>query len=211
MTVLEDKKKILKLFKNNVLGKAPDTESFNQRHDGIPQNRERIFIIGFDRNYFKDVDFDLLFNWPSPDHKPTRVGDILEDLSNLNPDQDKYTISDKLWDGHKRRKEEHKEKGNGFGYCLFNQNSQYTNTLSARYYKDGSEILIDQSTLGKNPRKLTQRECARLQGFPENFIVDAVSQGQMYKQFGNSVCVKVIEALANQLVNCYKQAEKIKS
>ena len=75
---------------------------------GIPQNRERIFIIGFDRNYFKDVDFDLLFNWPSPDHKPTRVGDILEDLSNLNPDQDKYTISDKLWDGHKRRKEEHK-------------------------------------------------------------------------------------------------------
>ena len=178
---------------------------------GIPQNRERIFIIGFDRNYFKDVDFDLLFNWPSPDHKPTRVGDILEDLSNLNPDQDKYTISDKLWDGHKRRKEEHKEKGNGFGYCLFNQNSQYTNTLSARYYKDGSEILIDQSTLGKNPRKLTQRECARLQGFPENFIVDAVSQGQMYKQFGNSVCVKVIEALANQLVNCYKQAEKIKS
>ena len=108
-------------------------------------------------------------------------------------------------------KEEHKEKGNGFGYCLFNQNSQYTNTLSARYYKDGSEILIDQSTLGKNPRKLTQRECARLQGFPENFIVDAVSQGQMYKQFGNSVCVKVIEALANQLVNCYKQAEKIKS
>ncbi|TOI57133.1 DNA cytosine methyltransferase, partial [Vibrio parahaemolyticus] len=84
---------------------------------------------------------------------------------------------------------------------------EYTNTISARYYKDGSEILIDQSELGKNPRKLTPRECARLQGFPENFIVDAVSQGQIYKQFGNSVCMKVIEAVAEQLVEALDNAE----
>ncbi|MFP6833520.1 MAG: DNA cytosine methyltransferase, partial [Porticoccaceae bacterium] len=75
----------------------------------------------------------------------------------------------------------------------------YTNTSSARYYKDGSEILIDQSKLNKNPRKLTPRECARLQGFPEEFIVDAVSQGQIYKQFGNSVCINVVEAVAAQM------------
>ncbi|MBF4444057.1 DNA cytosine methyltransferase, partial [Vibrio anguillarum] len=74
---------------------------------------------------------------------------------------------------------------------LYNACSEYTNTISARYYKDGSEILIDQSEVGKNPRKLTPRECARLQGFPEDFIVDVVSQGQIYKQFGNSVCMKV--------------------
>lgn len=177
---------------------------------GVPQNRERIFIIGFDKNYFKDVDFDTLFNWPTPTGKTTKVGDILEDLSQLTDDQDKYTISDKLWDGHKRRKLEHKTKGNGFGYCLFDENSPYTNTISARYYKDGSEILINQSKLGKNPRKLTQRECARLQGFPEEFVIDAVSQGQMYKQFGNSVCVKVIEALASQMVACLKTAEEIR-
>lgn len=120
---------------------------------------------------------------------------------------DKFTISDKLWAGHKKRKEQHKNKGNGFGYSLFNEDSEYTNTISARYYKDGSEILIDQSNLGKNPRKLTPRECARLQGFPEDFIVNAVSQGQIYKQFGNSVCIKVIEAVAKQITESMVEAE----
>ncbi|EDZ3576878.1 DNA (cytosine-5-)-methyltransferase, partial [Salmonella enterica] len=100
----------------------------------------------------------------------------------------------------------HKSKGNGFGYSLFNENSSYVNTISARYYKDGSEILIDQASLGKNPRKLTPRECARLQGFPEEFIVDAVSHGQIYKQFGNSVCVKVIEAVAENMITALNRA-----
>ncbi|MTC79496.1 DNA (cytosine-5-)-methyltransferase [Providencia sp. wls1916] len=172
---------------------------------GIPQNRERIFIVGYDRDYFKDIDFASLFKWPIPPKSDTRVGDILQPQEELEAEikkigKDKYTISDQLWNGHKKRKEEHKMKGNGFGYTLFNSESEYTNTISARYYKDGSEILIDQSHLGKNPRKLTPRECANLQGFPKNYIVDAVSQGQIYKQFGNSVCVKVVEAVARELV-----------
>jgi len=174
---------------------------------GVPQNRERIFIVGFDQDYFgENNDFDTLFSWPKPPKTPTRVGDILEDLSRLSADTDKFTISDRLWAGHQKRKEEHKTKGNGFGYSLFNHDSEYANTISARYYKDGSEILIDQSGLGKNPRKLTPRECARLQGFPEEFIVDAVSQGQIYKQFGNSVCVNVVQAVARQMTSAMKKA-----
>ncbi|MCA7371211.1 DNA (cytosine-5-)-methyltransferase [Escherichia coli] len=174
---------------------------------GAPQNRERIFIVGFDRDYYRGVDFDSIFRWPVPPMTPTRVGDILEDLDRLPLSQDRYTISDRLWIGHQKRKLEHEKKGNGFGYSLFNKDSEYTNTISARYYKDGSEILIDQSHLGRNPRKLTPRECARLQGFPDDYIVDAVSQGQIYKQFGNSVCMNVIRAVSEQLVETMKKAE----
>ena len=134
-------------------------------------------------------------------------GQILEDLSGISEEEDRFTISDKLWKGHRKRKEEHRIKGNGFGYSLFTAESEYANTISARYYKDGSEILIDQSGLEKNPRKLTPRECARLQGFPDNFIVDAVSQGQIYKQFGNSVCVNVIEAVAKSVTDAMMIAE----
>lgn len=168
---------------------------------GVPQNRERIFIVGFDKGYFGDIDFENEFQWPEPPKTPTIVGDILEDLNSFKAENDKFTISDKLWKGHQNRKLKHKMKGNGFGYTLNTPNDQYTNTLSARYYKDGSEILIDQSELHKNPRKLTPRECARLQGFPENFQIDAVSQVQIYKQFGNSVCMTVVEAIAEKMVN----------
>lgn len=178
---------------------------------GAPQNRERIFIVGFDKDYFSGVDFDNIFNWPKPPMTPTKVGDILEDLSNISELDDRYTISDKLWIGHQKRKLEHEKKGNGFGYSLFNENSEYTNTISARYYKDGSEILIDQSHLNKNPRKLTPRECARLQGFPDDYIVDAVSQGQIYKQFGNSVCINVIDAVAKEVVGAISEADKLRA
>lgn len=175
---------------------------------GIPQNRERIFIVGFDKDYFgENIDFESVFNWPTPPLTPTRLGDILEDSEKLDL---KYTLSDRLWSGHQRRKEEHKLKGNGFGYSLFNKDSPYTSTISARYYKDGSEILIDQSHINKNPRKLTPRECARLQGFPENFIVDAVSDAQAYKQFGNSVCMTVIDAIANQIITAVNVANALK-
>lgn len=176
---------------------------------GAPQNRERIFIVGFDMDYFKGVDFGSIFSWPEPPMTPTRLGDILEDFNELPSADDRYTISDKLWKGHQKRKLEHQQKGNGFGYSLFNEDSPYANTISARYYKDGSEILIDQSHSGKNPRKLTPRECARLQGFPEEYIVDAVSHGQIYKQFGNSVCINVIEAVATKLVEAMKMAEDL--
>lgn len=180
---------------------------------GIPQNRERIFIVGFDRDYFSGVNFDGLFSWPTPPKTPTKVADILQEQAELALDfkineKDRFTISDKLWAGHKKRKEGHKTKGNGFGYTLYNGEHEYTNTISARYYKDGSEILIDQSQLDKNPRKLTPRECANLQGFPQEYIVDAVSLGQIYKQFGNSVCMKVIDAVAEQMVDTLANAEE---
>ncbi|PWL73823.1 DNA (cytosine-5-)-methyltransferase [Candidatus Gastranaerophilales bacterium] len=167
------------------------------RDFGVPQNRERIFIVGF-------LDHNINFEFPEPTGIPTRVGDILE--RNVN---DSYTISDRLWEGHQRRKEANKLKGKGFGYSLFDENSQYTNTISARYYKDGSEILIAQK--GKNPRKLTPREAARLQGFPESFVIDKVSNVQAYKQFGNSVCVPVIAAVASQMKKHIKDAKSSKS
>lgn len=163
---------------------------FKARDFGAPQNRERIYIVGFNKD--KVVNSEL-FNFPVPPKPKTRVGDILEPAVD-----DKYTISDKLWAGHKRRKAQHKAKGNGFGYSLFNADSPYTNTISARYYKDGSEILIDQGP-DKNPRKLTPREAARLQGFPENFIIP-VSDTQAYKEFGNSVCVYTIHAIAEDML-----------
>ena len=159
---------------------------------GVPQNRERIYIVGFDRRYF-DLPVNYHFPYPEPTHEKTRLGDILE--TNVDP---KYTISDKLWQGHQRRKVEHQAKGNGFGFSLFTADSEYANTISARYYKDGSEILIDQGD-GKNPRKLTPRECARLQGFPEKFVIP-VSDMQAYKQFGNSVAVPVVRYIATSLV-----------
>lgn len=177
---------------------------------GVPQNRERLFIVAFDREFFGDkISFEDLFKWPLPKDADTRVDDILEDLGGLSEHDDKFTISDKLLNGHIKRKKAHQAKGNGFGFSVYKGDEPYTNTISARYYKDGSEILIDQSDLNKNPRKLTPRECARLQGFPENFIVDAVSQGQIYKQFGNAVCVKVIEEIAAKLIPTLKMAAKI--
>lgn len=163
---------------------------------GVPQNRERIYIVGF----YNPLGGALIpFEFPEPTYEPTRLGDILEE----NVDE-KYTISDRLYQGHLRRKEEHRKKGNGFGFSLFNADSEYTNTLSARYYKDGSEILIDQGS-SKNPRKLTPRECARLQGFPENFIIP-VSDTQAYRQFGNSVAIPVVEAIARNMIDAIEMS-----
>lgn len=172
----------------NDLGYSVFHRVFNAKGFRVPQNRERLYIIGF----LGEANFEF----PTPPKLITKVGNILE----KNPDP-KYTISDKLWYGHKRRKREHKEKGNGFGYGLFNENSPYTNTISARYYKDGSEILIEQKN--KNPRKLTPREAARLQGFPESFVIP-VSDMQAYKQFGNAVAVPVVREIAIQIFKAMK-------
>lgn len=160
------------------------------RDFGVPQNRERIFIVGFDK---KTVEKHGDFKFPEPQsHAGTKVGNILE-----KDVDDRYTISDNLWAGHKRRKIQNKKDGKGFGYCLFNKDSEYTSTISARYYKDGSEILIEQK--GKNPRKITPREAARLQGFPDDYIIP-VSDTQAYKEFGNSVAVPVIRAIAQEML-----------
>lgn len=157
---------------------------------GVPQNRERIFIVGFDR---RTVTSPKDFAFPEPAGIPTKVGDILE-----GEVDERYTISDRLYAGHVRRKREHQAKGNGFGFSVVTPESAYTNTISARYYKDGSEILIEQGR-GHNPRRLTPRECARLQGFPEEFIIP-VSDTQAYRQFGNSVAVPVVRAVAGRLI-----------
>lgn len=171
---------------------VPDPEILNAYHFGVPQNRERIIIVGFNKDYLPE-NFDE-FHYPKGQiSEETCVGNILEE--NVS---EKYTISDKLYQGHLKRKKTHEKKGNGFGFCLFDSNSKYTSTISARYYKDGSEALIDQGN--KNPRMLTPRECARLQGFLEDFIIP-VSNAQAYKQFGNSVCINVIEAVAQQIVD----------
>jgi DNA (cytosine-5)-methyltransferase 1 len=174
------------------LGYEVNSKVLNARDFGVPQNRERIYIVAIDRKQCKKNEFVF----PEPPQKKTRLGDILE----KRVDQ-KYTISDRLWSGHRRRLREHKAKGNGFGYSLFNSESEYTSTISARYYKDGSEILIEQK--GKNPRKLTPREAARLQGFPDSFKIP-VSDAQAYRQFGNSVAVPVVAAIAREMVKLLK-------
>lgn len=160
----------------------------NAKDFGVPQNRERIYIVAINREKLGDIGFIF----PTPTNKSTRLGDILESKV-----PGKYTLSDRLWGGHQRRLQEHRARGNGFGYSLFNAASVYTSTISARYYKDGSEILVEQR--GKNPRRLTPREAARLQGFPEKFKIP-VSDGQAYKQFGNSVAVPVVTAIAKRMI-----------
>ena len=177
------------------LGYTIYSKVLNAKDFGVPQNRERVYIIGFLGQ--------TEFSFPEPSGIKTRLGDILE--KEVDP---KYTLSDKLWAGHQRRKKEHAEKGYGFGYSMFNHDSVYTSTISARYYKDGSEILIEQE--GKNPRKLTPREAARLQGFPDTFKL-ASSDTQAYKQFGNSVAVPVIKALAKEIEKALKKLKQTSS
>lgn len=159
----------------------------------MPQNRERVYIV-----CFKDP---IKFEFPTPPKIPVKLGDILE--KNID---EKYTISDKLWAGHQRRKKEHSEKGNGFGYSMFDEESTYTSTISARYYKDGSEILIKQ--VGKNPRKITPREAARLQGFPDSYRIP-VSDSKAYKLFGNSVAVPVLKAVVEKIMSSLKNPQPL--
>lgn len=155
----------------------------------VPQHRERIMIVGFDNKIFRGKEH---FDFPEQ-HQATRtVREILD--PNIDP---KYTLSDKLWSYLQAYAEKHKAKGNGFGYGLVDLDG-ITRTLSARYYKDGSEILIPQGR-GKNPRKLSPRECARLMGYPDEYILSAVSEVQAYRQCGNSVVVPLITAVSEQI------------
>ena len=191
---------------NKKLNYAVDFRVLKANNFGVPQKRERIYIVGFNRNYFDesinlDQKISEMFSYLENKRSQTMLGNVLEDNSLIDP---KYTISDRLLAGHIRRRKEHKIKGNGFGYSLFNKESPFCNTISARYYKDGSEILIDQSDINKNPRKLTPRECARIQGFPDKYIVNAVSDVQIYRQFGNSVSVPVINEIAKGILEIIK-------
>src|ERR1044072_949228 len=157
----------------------------------VPQHRERVFLIGFrDPHTFK------LLALPNLDPK---FKDILEKRV-----ESKYTLSDKLWQYLQRYAEKHRAKGNGFGFGLTDPNG-IARTLSARYYKDGSEILIAQRN-GKKPRRLTPRECARLMGFDDDFKI-VVSDTKAYKQFGNSVVVPVVEHIAREMIKCLKEGK----
>lgn len=159
--------------------------------DYVPQHRERVYIVGFDKRVFGD---NPPFEFPATPAQPRpRLIDILEPVVD-----DKYTLTDHLWKYLQEYAAKHKAKGNGFGFGLADLNG-ITRTLSARYYKDGSEILIPQK--GKNPRRLTPKECARLLGFDEqyqNHIV--VSDTQAYRQFGNAIVPKVAEAVTRQVM-----------
>ena len=163
----------------------------------VPQHRERIVIVGVDQErYGKNVTFE--FNLPLSEKTPV-IRDILEsDVS------DKYTLSDKLWVYLQNYAAKHKAAGNGFGYGIAPLDG-VSRTISARYYKDGSEILIAQN--GKNPRKLTPRECARLQGFPDSFKIP-VSDTQAYKQFGNSVVVPLMSEVAKLVIYNLRKMDK---
>lgn len=218
-----DKGKTFKVVKNtlNQMGFNVQAEVLNSKHFGVPQNRERIFIVAWNRDLIDTKNFNFPFGIDDRDNvifdkknrdeisKKVKVGDILLSNKTLNSLEKKanksYTISERLWNGHKRRKKEHEAKGYGFGYSLFNTNSEYTSTISARYYKDGSEILIDQKNIkcrDERPRKIHPIEAARLQGYPiDDWYKIPVSDNQAYKQFGNSVSVPVVKILTNEILN----------
>lgn len=188
------------------LGYHVTWKTIDARHD-VPQHRERIFIVGFAR----PVEFD----WTSLEKQKKQHRKQQQDDPRLNSilhPQDgsedaeepyttgskakvnaKYTLTDLLWKYLQEYAAKHKAQGNGFGYGLVGP-QDVARTLSARYYKDGSEILVSQGP-GKNPRRLTPRECARLMGFPDTFQIP-VSDTQAYKQFGNSVAVPVVSKVA---------------
>lgn len=174
----------------------------------VPQHRERIFIVGFrDPNDFTFADFFI----PDPLEGP-KLGSILHPgdgserpdrhytVGNLGKVSDRYVLTDHLWQYLQGYAAKHRERGNGFGFGLVGKND-VTRTLSARYFKDGSEILISRDR--GNPRRLTPRECARLMGFDKpdgsDFVIP-VSDTQAYRQFGNAVVVPVVEAVARHMV-----------
>lgn len=156
----------------------------------VPQKRQRIIIVGFRQK--TSFNFKSLV-LPDPSKGP-KLGSILE------PEVDpKYTLSEHLWNYLQNYKKKHEAAGHGFGFSLFGPND-VTRTLSARYHKDGSEILVDQP--GNRPRRLTPRECARLMGFEtleKPFNIRGVSDTQLYRQFGNAVVVPVIEYVAEAM------------
>lgn len=210
----------------NELGYKYSFSVVNAKYFGLPQNRERLFIVAWDKNIPNvdsfifplgiDKDGNSIFdkNKLAESCIETHLENIFEPDDSID---NRFTISDRLWEGHKARKERNRLAGKGFGYSLFKSESVYCSTISARYWKDGSEILIDQSNKGLNPRKLTPAEAGRLQGYniegngwknPERssaikssipFKI-VVSEKEAYRQFGNSVAIPVIRRIAQEIL-----------
>ena len=201
------------------LGYAYAYDIINARYFGVPQSRERLFIVawhkdtikadGFSFPYGVDVNGDTIYDKEKAKNEaaPTRLSDILHDAPGMLP------ISDKAWQGHKRRKLKGIMNGNRFTYHKYNRDAKFVGTLTACYYKNGGSCLVDQSEKGLNPRMLSPEEAGRLQGYniisdgwtPGNanrdspFIV-ALSKIQAYKQFGNSVAIPVVKRIAEEIV-----------
>jgi len=169
----------------------------------VPQHRERIFIVAFNEDYFPH---SIVFEHPEPPVKKQKIKTILEESVD-----NKYTLTDNLWNYLQEYAIKHKEKGNGFGFGLIDPEG-ISRTLSARYFKDGSEVLVPQGK-GVNPRRLTPEECKRLMGFPRQFKIKdiGVSDTQLYKQFGNSVVVPLARAVAGEMIAFINTNAKIKS
>lgn len=187
--VSHDKGNTFKVIKKSLieLGYSIHFKVLDGKHF-VPQHRERILIVGFLKDVFNEQES---FSFPELPSQKSVIRDILE------PEvESKYTLSDKLWIFLQNYAKKHKAKGNGFGFGMTDLDG-ISRTMSARYYKDGSEILIPQN--GLNPRRLTPRECARLQGFPDSFVIP-VSDNQAYRQFGNSVTVPLIQSVGHQIV-----------
>ncbi len=185
------------------LGYQIDYKVIDGQH-WVPQHRERIVIVGF-----RDATLFTLDNIKMPVAGKKRIREILHKTDGSEPYlehdgdrffdfgnnqvQAKFTLTDKLWAYLQAYAAKHRSLGNGFGFGLV-KGDDIARTLSARYYKDGSEILVDQGE-GMNPRRLTPRECARLMGYPDSYIIP-VSDTRAYKQFGNSVVVPLFKAVA---------------
>ena len=224
----ETLKVILETLKE--LGYAYNYEVLNAKYFGVPQNRERLFIVAWYKDLIKVDNFRFPYGITPKGETiydktkdladkviKTQVSDIFEPEGKIDP---YYTISDRMWEGHQRRKERNRANGKGFGFSLFNNESVYCSTISARYWKDGSEILIDQTSKQLNPRRLTPVEAGRLQGYrilgdgwekpecatnqnygPDNLEFKiVVSRKEAYHQFGNSVAIPVIKRLAKEIV-----------
>jgi DNA (cytosine-5)-methyltransferase 1 len=190
--VSHDKGNTFKVIKETLesQGYSFDKKVLDGKHF-VPQHRERTIMVGFDKKVFGD-DFKFDFNnvkLPEANHQ---IKSILQKKVD-----GKFTLSDKLWLYLQGYAKKHKEKGNGFGFGLVNPEG-ISRTISARYYKDGAEILIPQKD--KNPRRLTPLECAALQGYPAGKFKIPVSDNQAYKQFGNSVVMPLIQAVGEQIV-----------
>lgn len=224
---MHDKGNTLKVILGTLdeLGYGYSVDVLNAKYFGVPQNRERLFIVAWDKTQCNTSEFKFPYGIDengstiyekekvAQNAMKTRLGDIFEPHESV---VEKFTISDRLWKGHQDRKIRNKANGKGFGYSLFSPDASYSSTISARYYKDGSEILIDQSEYGLNPRKLTPVEAGRLQGYniegngwetkdtkltthEQIPYVIKVSKVEAYHQFGNSVAVPVIKRIAQEI------------
>lgn len=181
------------------LGYDPVTWKIFDAAKLVPQHRERVLIAGFRKDL--DINFDL--NDIVIEDREPQLQDILQPPEEVPKE---YSLSDDLWEYLQDYKEKHRAKGNGFGYSIADPEG-ITRTMSARYHKDGSEILIEQPG-DRNPRMLTEREAARLFGYPEDFKI-SVSKTQAYQQFGNTVAVPVVARVAKELSAALKEGLKL--